>query len=169
MTGRKMLNGIQKHDKMKSPQGMAKSGIFFAASLWILIFFSGCASHSDEAGGSQAGAIVTRILPPTVREGENFTVSLTMAVNGKLNAVGLEEDYPSGWIVSNMQPKGVLKNGPDRIEWLFWSMGEPIINRTINYTITAPRNYYGIASFTGKVTGKTTNPIAGDSSINVVN
>ena len=148
---------------------MVKSGIFFAASLCILIFFSGCASNNNEAGGPESGAIVTRSLPQTVHGGENFTVSLTMAVNGKLNAVGLEEDYPSGWNVSNIPLKGVLNHNPDRIEWLFWSMGEPIINRTINYTITTPANYSGFTSFTGRVIAKTKNPVTGDSSINVVN
>jgi len=135
----------------------------------MLMFFSGCVSNNNGTGELQNSVIVTRALPQTVRAGENFTVSLTMAVNGKFNAVGLEEDYPSGWTVSNIPLKGVLKNGPDRIEWLFWPMGEPIINRTINYTITAPRNFSGFASFSGKVIAKTTNPVAGDSSINVVN
>ena len=164
-----MHNGIQKHDTMNSPKGMMKSGIFFAAALCMMIFFSGCSSNNNEAGGTQSNAIVTRILPQTVRAGENFTVSLTMAVNGNLNAVGLEEDYPSGWNVSKIPLKGVLNHNPDRIEWLFWSMGEPIINRTINYTITAPANYSGFASFTGKVIAKTTYKTDGDTSVNVIN
>jgi len=146
-----------------------KNRVLFVLGVGALIMFMGCNTNKDGRGTEGNSATITRTLPATVRGGENFTVSLTMAVNGNFNAVGLEEDYPSGWNVSNIEPKGVLKHDPDRIEWLFWSMGEPIINRTINYTITAPRNYYGIASFTGKVTGKTTNPVAGDSSINVVN
>jgi hypothetical protein len=129
----------------------------------------GCNNTDKEQDTTGYSATVTRILPATVRGGENFTVSLTMEVNGKFNAVGIEEDYPTNWTVSNIPLRGVLQKNPNRVEWLFWSMGEPIINRTINYTVTAPKNYSGYASFSGKVIAKTKNPVAGDTSINVVN
>jgi hypothetical protein len=133
-----------------------------------LILFMGCNTQNNLQDTSGNRVLVTRTLPDTVRGGENFTVSLTMAVDGKFNAVGLEEDYPAGWTVSNIPLKGVPKNGPDRIEWLFWAMGEPIMNRTINYTVTAPSGYSGPAVFSGKVIVKTNYLIEGDSSVNVV-
>jgi hypothetical protein len=139
-----------------------KNRALFVLGVSAIVLFVGC-------NAQESSVTVTRVLPATVRGGENFTVYLTMAVNGKLNAVGLEEDYPSGWVVSNNAPRGVLKNNPDRIEWLFLPIGEPIINRTISYTITAPKNYSGPASFNGKVIAKETNPITGDTSINVIN
>jgi hypothetical protein len=146
--------------------------ILIVLGVCALILFMGCSSDTakDKTGQDtkEIRATVTRTLPANVRGGENFTVSLTMVVNGSLNAVGLEETYPSGWIVSSIAPKGVLKNGPDRIEWLFWPFGEPIMNRTINYTITAPYGYSGPAAFSGKVMATTNYPIEGNSSVNVL-
>ena len=146
---------------------MVKHGIFFAAAICILVLFTGCNSNKQESV-TQGNVTVTRTLPSTVHGWENFTVSLSMTVNGSLSAIGLEEDYPPGWTVSNIPLKGVLQHNPDRIEWLFWPLGEPITNRTINYTITAPGNYSGTALFKGKIIAKTTSPITGDTSVNVI-
>ncbi len=149
---------------------MVKHEIFFAsAALCILLLFAGCGSNNPEQKTAAGNAKVTRTLPVTVNAGENITVSLTMTVNGSLSAIGLEEDYPAGWNVSNIPLHGVLKDNPDRIEWLFWPLGEPITNRTFNYTITAPAAYSGTAAFSGKVITKGTNAIEGDTSVKVVN
>jgi hypothetical protein len=146
-----------------------KTRVLFFLGLCALVLFAGCNTNKSVSDTTGNKVVVTRSLPSTVRGGENFTVYLTMSVDGKFNAVGLEEDYPPGWIVSNIPLKGVLKKGPDRVEWLFWPMGEPIMNRTMNYTLTAPSWYSGSAPFSGKVIVKTNYAIVGDSSVNVVN
>lgn len=132
----------------------------------MLLLFMGCSSRTGDEKTPQGVAIVTRSLPSEARAGENLTVSLTMAVSGSLNAVGIEENYPLGWKVSAIPLKGVPKGG--RIEWLFWSMGEPIINRTFNYTVSVPADYSGDAVFAGKVITKGTYAVEGDTSVKVV-
>lgn len=138
-----------------------------AIGVCILIFFAGCGSKTERASTPEGSVIVTRVLPSQVKAGEPFTVSLTMVVNGKVNAVGIEERYPAGWTVSNVPLKGVLKSGPSRIEWLFWPMGEPIINRTFNYTVVSPVGYVGSAEFAGKVITRGTYLIEGDTTVKV--
>ncbi len=147
---------------------MVKHKIFFAAAICILVLFTGCNSNKQE-NITQGNITITRTLPSTVHAGENFTVSLSMTVNGSPLAVGLEDDYPSGWTVSNISLKGKAKSNPDRIEWLFWPLGEPVTNTTINYTITVPQKYSGTAVFKGSVITKTTSSITGDTSVNVIN
>jgi hypothetical protein len=145
-----------------------KSQSLVVLGVCALILFMGCGSNNTVQDTTGNRVKVTRTLPATVRAGDNFTVSLTMAVDGKFNAVGLEEDYPPGWTVSDTSPKGVFQKAPDRIEWIFWSMGEPVMNRTISYTISAPSEYTGPAAFSGKILVTTKYAIEGDSSVNVV-
>lgn len=148
---------------------MVKHGIFFVAAICLLVLFTGCNSSKQEnITEGNVTVNVTRTLPSTVHAGENFTVSLSMTVNGSLSALGIEEDYPPGWTVSNIPLKGVLQHNPDRIEWLFWPLGEPITNRTINYTIAAPGNYSGTALFNGKIIAKNTSVVTGDTSVKVI-
>jgi len=70
-------------------------------------------------------------------------------------------------MVSNISAKGVRKQNPDRIEWLFWSMGEQITNRTISYTVTVPAWYSGTAEFSGKVITKESYPVQGNTQVKV--
>lgn len=143
--------------------------MLFAAAICILLLFTGCNSNKQDNNIPQGNTTVTRTLPGTVHAGENFTVYLTLTVDGNSPAIGLEERYPAGWKISGIPLHGVPKDNPDRIEWLFWALGEPITNRTFNYTLTAPQDYSGLASFSGKVIAQKTNPVTGDTSINVVN
>ena len=145
-----------------------KNQVLYVLGACMLILFAGCSSDKTKQEATPSGAKVTRTLPASVRGGENFTVSLKMEVIGNPSAVGLEEDYPPGWTISNIPLKGVPKPGPDRIEWLFWAMGEPIMNRTINYTITAPPGYSGTGVFSGKIIAKATYKTDGDESVNVI-
>lgn len=138
----------------------------FILGLCILTLFAGCGSKS-EAEKPLGSAILTRDLPDSVRGGENFTVTLTMVVNGSFNAVGVEENFPAGWNVSGVPLRGVHRAGSGKIEWLFWSLGEPVINRTFNYTISAPAGYNGAGVFSGIVITKGKYAIEGDTMVNV--
>jgi hypothetical protein len=143
-----------------------KNRYMFVLGLCILTLFAGCGSKS-EAEKPQGNVILSRDLPDSIRGGENFTATLTMVVNGSLTAVGVVETYPAGWKVSGIPLRGVLRNESNNIEWIFWSLGEPIINRTFNYTVTAPAGYKGAAEFSGVVISRGTHTIDGDTLVNV--
>ncbi|MBN2251703.1 MAG: hypothetical protein JW724_06490 [Candidatus Altiarchaeota archaeon] len=115
-----------------------------------------------------AAVTVSRSLPDSAAPGSSFTVTLTMAVYGKQPpAAGILEKHPSAWKISNVSDDGITKYNPYRIEWLFWSLGNPVKNRSITYTITVPEYYRGDAVFTGTLHVKDDQPIAGDSIVRI--
>jgi hypothetical protein len=94
---------------------------------------------------------VARYLPPYGLPGSILKVALSMDVNesNKPNAIGLTEYYPEGWNVSNVSLGGILKTSPNRIEWLFSSLYNPVQDYVINYTMIIPSNANGTYSFSG--------------------
>jgi len=115
---------------------------------------------------------VTRDLPDMASPGDIITVRLEMEVdeNNTPVAVGITEYIPEGWIVKNISLDGIFFHDPDRIEWLFWSLGNPVKDQSIIYAIQVPPNVTsGIYTFSGIVdTGYNTSNITGDSSITII-
>jgi hypothetical protein len=112
--------------------------------------------------------VLFRELPASSQPGDNFTVNLSMIVNPDYATpvvVGVMEQYPSGWSVTDINLNGMKKVYPDRIEWLFWTMGSPVQNQTLFYRITSPSNYSGTAAFNGEVNAGNSSIIHGDSTI----
>jgi len=104
--------------------------------------------------------------------GDTITVTLAMVLTGDAPAAcGLTENYPSGWTVSDISLSGADNAGA--VEWLFWSMGNPIITQDITYDVTVPAGASGASTFSGTVdvgaaedddvAGETTVTVAGGS------
>lgn len=159
----------------------AQPGIIPLAMISIILL-SGCTSNNQPGRGSTvttswndvssnlttANVVITRSLPRSVPPGSKYTIILTMEVNGKIPAAaGIEEYYPPGWQVSNISYGGVKRDGPGRIEWLFWSMGSPIQNQTVTYDVTIPDNYTGNATFKGVTVLRKRYWIQGDTTVTV--
>jgi hypothetical protein len=106
---------------------------------------------------------VTRTLPISTSPESTFIVSLSMNVD-EANApftVGVSDNYPAGSSVSDISHGGIDKNG--RIEWLFWSMGYPVEDRNMTYTVHVPLSANGTYWFNGTVeTGTEMGAIEGD-------
>ena len=76
-------------------------------------------------------------------------MKLSVSVNGSANisALGVTENYPPGWNVSNISYTGIKND--NRIEWLFWSEGNWVQDHNITYDITVPPLADGIYYFDG--------------------
>ncbi|MBN2250569.1 MAG: hypothetical protein JW724_00660 [Candidatus Altiarchaeota archaeon] len=113
-----------------------------------------------------ADVTVSRDLPSSAAAGSTFTVTLEMTVTGTAPAaVGLTENYPAGWTVSDVSLAGIDQG--DRIEWLFWAMGNPVQDQSITYDVTVPASASGTATFSGTIDTGSTTDIAGDTDVSV--
>jgi predicted small secreted protein len=95
---------------------------------------------------------LVRSLPTEADAGTTFTVKLTLSFNGtnKPGLLGVTENYPSNWSVSNISGGGVLKQKSSSIEWLFFPpFGPPVQNTTISYQLTTPNGIEGSYFFDG--------------------
>ncbi len=120
------------------------------------------------AQGTFAAVTLTRDLPTSAAAGSTFTVTLAMVLTGTAPAVvGVTENYPSGWTVSNIALGGVAKTGPDRIEWIFWSMGNAVQTQSITYRVTVPSTASGTATFSGTYDTGTATATLGDTSMTI--
>jgi hypothetical protein len=101
--------------------------------------------------------------------GSKVTVQLAMIINesNKPVTVGITEYLPSGWTASGITLGGLLKSSPARIEWLFWSQGNPVKDQMVNYSLWAPSNNNGTYNFSGTAQTETEDNIAitGDNSV----
>jgi hypothetical protein len=122
----------------------------------------------------QYPAYATRSMSSSsVKAGGSLTVTLSLQINesNKPNAVGVTENIPSGWTVSSISPNGTYSSSSNKIEWLFWTNGNPVEDTTISYTITVPSGTStGAKTFSGDVDyGGSTNPeIYGQTQVTVV-
>jgi len=113
---------------------------------------------------------VTRTLPSTASPGGTFIVSLNLAVGDiPPDAVGVTENVPAGWNVTTTSPTAKYTSDEDKIEWLFWAMGNPVENTTITYTVQIPGSANGTYTFSGTVEYGDVDDqaIAGDTSTDV--
>jgi hypothetical protein len=118
--------------------------------------------------GAFATVTLTRDLPSTAAAGSSFTVTLSMVLTGTAPAVvGVTENFPSGWTVSNIALGGINKTGPSRIEWIFWSMGNAVQTQSITYRVTVPSSASGTATFSGTYNTGNETTTSGDTSMTV--
>lgn len=124
------------------------------------------------SGGTTTTAVTTTTLPPydayaersmasSVRAGASMTVSLILSVDESKNlaSVGVSEVVPEGWTVTSVSDGGNYFAADHKIEWLFWSQGIAVADRTLTYTVTVPSGTTGTKTFSGTVDyGGTTNP-----------
>jgi len=92
---------------------------------------------------------VTRLLPENIYSGSELTVTLIMDVD-ELNlpdSIGVTEIPPTAWEVVDTEPASISENGS--IEWLFWSMGSPVQDTNITYSLSVPSDANGTFSFDG--------------------
>ena len=95
--------------------------------------------------------IVTRDLPAYDFPGSDLMVALAVDINesNKPNTIGLTEYFPAGWNVSEVSLGGILKTTPDRIEWIFSPITNPVQDYVVNYTLIIPSNANGTYVFSG--------------------
>lgn len=108
-------------------------------------------------------AYATRSMSSTVKTGGSLTVTLNLAIDESENlpSVGVSEVIPAGWTFVSASANGTYFESNHKIEWLFWSGGLPVQDRTLTYTITAPSST-GTYTFSGIVDyGGSTNPAIG--------
>ncbi len=113
---------------------------------------------------------VTRTLPSTASPGGTFTVSLNLVVGGMPpEALGVTENVPSGWNVTATSPTAKYTPSEDKIEWLFWALGNPVENTTITYTVQVLGSANGTHTFSGTLEYGDVDDqaIAGDTTIDV--
>jgi hypothetical protein len=112
---------------------------------------------------------VTRTLPISTSPESTFIVSLSMDVD-EVNApltVGVSDHYPSGSTVSNISHRGIEKDG--NVEWVFWSMGSAVEDKTLSYTVHVPLSANGTYWFNGTIDlGSEKGAIEGDEWLVVV-
>jgi hypothetical protein len=112
---------------------------------------------------------VTRTLPISTSPESAFIVSLSMNVDEASApfTVGVSDKYPAGSSVSNISHGGIDKNG--NVEWLFWSMGYAVEDRTMTYIVHVPLSANGTYWFSGTIdTGSEKGAIDGDDWLVVV-
>lgn len=99
-----------------------------------------------------AGPVVaqsaSRDLPDSYRpSGPAQTVTITLAGTGAVTAAGVEDQPPTGWIISNISNSGIFDVQSGKVKWgPFFS---PSIPATLTYQIVAPANASGEACFAG--------------------
>ena len=106
-------------------------------------------------------AYATRSMVTSIRAGATLTVSLALSVDETKNlaSVGVSEVIPEGWTVTSISDNGTYFATGHKIEWLFWSGGIAVADRTLTYTVTVPSGTTGTKTFSGIVDyGGTTNP-----------
>jgi hypothetical protein len=106
-------------------------------------------------------AYATRSMVSSVRAGTTLTVSLVLSVDETKNlpSVGVSEVVPEGWTVSSISNNGTYFASSHKIEWLFWSQGISVADRTLTYNVLVPSGTTGTKSFSGTVDyGGSTNP-----------
>ena len=96
-----------------------------------------------------------KIQKTAMKAGETIRVEIVMAFgDNKPQILGLTEDYPSGWTVTDVSNGGKIQDNA-KIEWLFWPLGSPVQDTTVSYRITSPAEIEGTYFFNGKaVLGK---------------
>lgn len=90
-----------------------------------------------------------------------MTVSLILSVDETKNlaSVGVSEIVPEGWTVTSVSDGGNYFAADHKVEWLFWSQGIAVADRTLTYTVSVPSGTTGSKTFSGTVDyGGETNP-----------
>ena len=80
--------------------------------------------------------------------GDTIIVTLTMNISGAdgpgvitvPSAIDLIEYVPIGLIVSNISTDGIYFAEDNKIEWIFWALGNPVQDQKITYLVTIPSN-----------------------------
>jgi LPXTG-motif cell wall-anchored protein len=106
-------------------------------------------------------AYATRSMVSSIRSGATLTVSLILSVDETKNlpSVGVSEVIPEGWTVTSISNNGTYFATGHKIEWVFWSGGITVADRTLTYTVLVPSGTTGTKTFSGTVDyGATTNP-----------
>jgi len=116
--------------------------------------------------------VVTRYLPSSATAGSSFIVTLDMNIDESdvPDAVGLTEYVPTGWTLTNISHNANYLPDESKVEWLFWSLGNPVEDTLIAYTAHVPSNATGSFSFYGfsDYAGIENPEFVGDSIVNVV-
>lgn len=108
----------------------------------------------------------------TVRPSASFTVHVNFVVNPDMmpTDVGIIENVPNGWTISDVSDKGLILDG-DQITWFFsttvTNLTNPIENVDLTYTVKAPSTT-GTGTFSGTVDyGTGTDAISGNNHVTV--
>ena len=153
-----------------------------------IVLFAGCAGKEGDTTTTQKTTSTTtnanaslnpyemsleRTLPGEADAGATFTVTLTLALNGskKPGLLGITENYPSNWTVTNISGGGLLREKTSVIEWLFFPpfYGSPVQNTTLTYQITTPKGISGTYFFEGTsiISSDEESKIAGQDNITI--
>jgi len=103
-------------------------------------------------GDGSSKATVTRDLPTIVYPSSTSTISLSVNINESDPPTGIivTERIPSGWTVASSSPTyDIFDSSTGEVKWLLWSLGTPVEDIIINYTVQVPSNATGTATFTG--------------------
>jgi hypothetical protein len=106
-------------------------------------------------------AYATRSMASSVKAGSSLSVSLILTVDETKNlpSVGVSEVIPEGWTPSAISDGGTYFASTHKIEWIFWSQGIPVADRTLTYSVLVPAGTTGTKTFSGTVDyGGATNP-----------
>jgi hypothetical protein len=108
----------------------------------------------------------------SVKPGASLTVHVNFVVNSEMmpTDVGIVENVPSGWTISDVSNKGLVLGG-NQVTWFFGTtvtnITNPISSVGLTYTISAP-SQTGIATFSGTVDyGTGTNAISGNNRVTI--
>jgi len=109
----------------------------------------------------------TRSLPSSYEPAVLFNVTITLNLSDPPPGVLLiEEQVPSGWIVSDISNNGTFSSGS--IKWSFVDgLGTFPPPAAVSYSIIPPSESLGQAAFQGVIASPDESPIGGDSTIDV--
>ena len=96
---------------------------------------------------------------------EALTVTLNMGVSGSFPILSVLEEYPEGWVVSDISDGGVAENGV-----INWTLKNLSAAKTLTYKVTPPKlTVSRVAYFAGTYdSGDGAEPVGGDTLVSVV-
>lgn len=108
-------------------------------------------------------AVAERAIEADTFEPEtSVNVNLLLTAIGEVSEVEVTENFPRGWIVSNISNGGQVV-ADETIEWIIDDLSEPV---TLSYQVTPPRLILDrVAIFSGSIDGER---ISGDTAVNIL-
>lgn len=89
-----------------------------------------------------------RRLPACFRQSASAIISIDLNVPADVLVVGLQDNPPSGWTVSNISNDGQWDAINKAVKWFFFDDEPP---GTVSYSITPSSDAEGVACFSGRV------------------
>jgi len=137
--------------------------------LLIFVFLSLFLSFTASLTGFAQATAVRDISVTTVAPGDTFTVTVAVTINQNINGLGLDENLPAGWGLTQVDNDGGIYSASETAWlWLQVNAGE---TRTVLYNVTVPTGtasgQYAINGVVKSASPQFENPVTGESVVTV--